>query len=421
MRKVVVTGLGFASSIGSSRQAVVDSLLSLRHGFEAFPAKDGELRTPKFLGTVKDYSTGGWDSEDWEFPVRFKIPRAVLKSMSPHVLYAYCTALDALEDAGLDLEAISDPRTGLYSASAGSTGLMYQQLGVMNNRGVARCSPYSVVAATVGAINFNLGAALKIQGSICGFASACASSAHALGYAYDAITLGRQDRMIVIGAEDCTRETILPFATMRALSNAPKAERASCPFDSGRSGFVGSGGATALILESEESARARKASAYSELVGWSEAGDGHSPAMPHPEGRGLKAAMQGALKSTGLEPSRIDYVNAHATSTAAGDLAEMKAIKAIFGQGEDGPWVSSTKALTGHPLSLAGALEAGFCGLALNQGFVPGSAHIEKLDPEGEGLKILRETKREQVEYILSNSSGFGGSNVSLIFRRWSS
>ena len=220
MRKVVVTGLGFATSIGSSKEDVVTSLREQKHGFSAFPAKDGEMRTPHFYGSVRDYIVEGWDPEDWKYPVRFSVPRSFLKSMSPHVLLSYCSTLEALNDAGLALDEISNPETGLYSASSGSSGLQHKQLKIMNERGVGRCSPYSVVSTTVGTINFNLGAALKIQGAVCGFASACASSAHALGMAYDMIALGRQDRMIVIGAEDPTRETILPFATMRALSNA---------------------------------------------------------------------------------------------------------------------------------------------------------------------------------------------------------
>ena len=419
MRKVVVTGLGFATSIGSSKEDVVTSLREQKHGFSAFPAKDGEMRTPHFYGSVRDYIVEGWDPEDWKYPVRFSVPRSFLKSMSPHVLLSYCSTLEALNDAGLALDEISNPETGLYSASSGSSGLQHKQLKIMNERGVGRCSPYSVVSTTVGTINFNLGAALKIQGAVCGFASACASSAHALGMAYDMIALGRQDRMIVIGAEDPTRETILPFATMRALSNADTPERASCPFDVGRSGFVGSGGATAIILEAAETAQRRGADVYAEYAGWGEAGDGHSPAMPHPEGRGLTASMGRALAAVGVEPSEIDYVNAHATSTVVGDLAEIRALKTVFGDGNTGPKVSSTKALTGHPLSLSGALEAAICCLAVKEGFVPGSAHIENLEPEATGLNVVQETADFDVKFALSNSSGFGGSNVSLILRKW--
>ena len=268
MSKVVVTGLGFASSIGDSIPEVLDHLLGLRHGFEPFPALEGEVCPPKLYGSVKGFDTSPLDSEDWTYPARHKLARAKLKSMPPHVLFSYFATLDALVDASLELPQISDRMTGLYSASAGSSKVQHHQLQRMNERGIQRCSPYCVVSSTVGTINFNLGAVLKIQGAVCGMASACASSAHALGFAYDAIASGRQERMIVIGAEDGNRESILPFAAMRALTTHADPARASCPFDLDRSGFVGSGGASTLILESEDVARARGAKIYAEFKGW---------------------------------------------------------------------------------------------------------------------------------------------------------
>jgi 3-oxoacyl-[acyl-carrier-protein] synthase-1 len=420
MKKVVVSGLGFVSSIGNSIPEVVDHLRGLRHGFEAFPALSGEMCPPHLYGSIKGFQTNGWDSEDWTYPAHHKVARIHLKGMSPHVLYSYFATLDALADASLEKADVSNRMTGLYSASAGSVGMQHHLLELMNKRGVLRCSPFGIVASTVGTINFNLGAFLKIKGAVCGMASACASSAHALGFAYDAIASGRQDRMIVIGGEDGGRESILPFAGMRALSATDDPERASCPFDVARSGFVGTGGAVALILESEEVARAREAKVYAEFKGWGEAGDGHSPAMSHPDGEGLVAAMENALAAAKLEPAAIDYVNAHATSTPVGDLSEIRALKQVFLK-DSGPLpaISSTKALTGHALSMAGALEASICCLALRDGFTPGSAHIQNLDPECEGLNIVRETTSKRPRMVLSNSSGFGGANVSLIFGEW--
>ena len=420
MDKVVVTGLGFVSSIGDSIPEVLDHLRHLRHGFETFPSLDGEVCPPKLYGSIKEFNTIGWDSEDWRCPARYKVDRLSLKSMSPNVFYSYFSTLDALADASLELSQVSNRRTGLYSASAGSSGMLHHHVQRLNELGITRCSPYGVVSSTVGTINFNLGAFLGIQGSVCGMASACASSAHALGFAYDAITSGRQDRMIVIGAEDCNRESLLPFAAMRALSMSADPERASCPFDENRSGFVGSGGAATLILESEAVARARGAKIYAEFKGWGEAGDGHSPVMSHPQGEGLVASMQNALVAAKLEREEIDYVNAHGTSTPVGDLSEIRALKQVFFKSSGQcPAVSSTKALTGHTLSMAGALEAGICCLAMREGFMPGSAHIQKLEPECEGLNILRETSNERPRHVISNSSGFGGANVSLIFSEW--
>jgi 3-oxoacyl-[acyl-carrier-protein] synthase-1 len=417
MKKVFVTGLGFISSIGNSQLQVLNSLKDLKHGFEPLPGSFGECRPLHLYGSIKDFDTCNPDPEDWTYPERYRFSRVQLRSMSPHVLYATAAVQDALADANLVNDAISNLRTGIYTASAGSPFILHQQLNKMDAHGVMRCSPYGVVASTVGTLTFNLASSLKILGASCGMASACASSAHALGFAYDAIALGRQDRMLVVGAEDGNRESILPFASMRALSLADVPEQASCPFDVARSGFVGTGGACALILESEETVLKRQAKPYVELLGWGQASDGHSPAMSHPEGLGLAQAMQNALDSCRVDPAMIDYVNAHATSTLVGDFSEIQAIQSVFGQGAEGPQISSTKALTGHALSMAGALEAGICSLATAEGIIPGSAHIRELDPAASGLNICRSTVTKHPKLVMSNSSGFGGSNVSLVFQ----
>ena len=421
MNRVVVTGLGFTSSIGNSLQQVESSLRELRHGFAPFPAKEGEDCPPKLYGAIPEFVTEGFDPEDWTYPARYKVPRSYLKGMSPHVLYAYFSALDAVADAGLEMADVSNPKTGLYCASGGSTGFVHEQISRVNRRGAARCSPFGVVASSVGTLNFNLGAILKIKGAACGMASACASSAHAIGFAFDAIASGRQDRMLVVGGEDSSRETFLGFAAMRALSTSDDPKRASCPFDSERSGFVGTGGAVTMVLESENTARSRGAPIYAELTGWAEACDGHSPAMSHPEGAGLASAMRLAFAAAQIEASQVDYVNAHATSTPIGDISEVRALKSVFLEegGSKSPSISSTKAITGHSLSMAGVLEAGICCLGIKNNFTPGSAHIEKLDPACEGLNIIQETLSSGPKVALSNSSGFGGANVSLIFREW--
>ncbi|MDF1811059.1 MAG: beta-ketoacyl-[acyl-carrier-protein] synthase family protein [Verrucomicrobiales bacterium] len=418
MHRVVVTGLGFISSIGNSKSAVADSLRQLKHGFGPFPARENESVPVKLIGTIKEFDTTSSDSDDWSYPDRYPIKRAHRKTMAPHVLYSHCAALDAITDAGLSLEEISNPDTGLYSASAGSPGLQSEQMYILNHKGLKKTSPFAVVTSTVGTINFNLCASLKIKGSVCGMASACASAAHSMGFAHDEIRLGRQKRMLVIGAEDGNRESVLPFAVMRALSGKENPEEASCPFDRKRSGFVGTGGATALILESAEEAEARGARIYAEFTSWGQAGDGFNPAMSHPEGVGLIRAMENALSAGEISCDSIDYINAHGTSTQVGDLSEIRAIKAVFSDKSAKPAISSTKALTGHGLSLAGALEAGICCLAIHEGFTPGSAHITEIDPEAEDLNILRETASYGPALALSNSSGFGGANVSLIFKK---
>jgi 3-oxoacyl-[acyl-carrier-protein] synthase-1 len=274
-----------------------------------------------------------------------------------------------------------------------------------------------IVAAIAGTLNFNLVAQYKIKGASTGFSSACASSSHALGFACDEIALGRQKRMFVVGAEDGNHDAILPFAGMRALSLQTDPAKASRPFDIARDGFVGTGGAAVVVLESEAEVTRRGVTPYCEVTGWGQASDGHNVAISHPEGHGLAAAMRRALAAAALAPADIDYINAHATSTPIGDISEAKAIAAIFNAAGARPLVSSTKALTGHGLSLAGAMETGFCALALRHGFIPGSAHIGQIDPACAHLGILRKTEARQVTHILNNSSGFGGANVAIVMR----
>jgi 3-oxoacyl-(acyl-carrier-protein) synthase len=251
-----------------------------------------------------------------------------------------------------------------------------------------------------------------------GFAAACASSSHALGCALDDIRLGRQTRMLVVGAEEVNAETILPFAAMRALSTNSDPATASRPFDQKRDGFVGAGGAVCLILEEAEAARRRGAPVYAELAGWGQAADGYNVAVSHPEGAGLADAMRRALADAGLAPADIDYVNAHATSTPAGDRSEALALRAVFTAAGAHPRVSSTKGLTGHPLSMAGVMEAAFCALALRDGFTPGTANLTAPDEACAGLDLPVATLDAALATVLNNSSGFGGSNVCHVFRR---
>jgi 3-oxoacyl-[acyl-carrier-protein] synthase-1 len=324
----------------------------------------------------------------------------------------------ALEDARLSEADWSNEDTGLYAASGGSPYLFGHMIQKMHTHGVMRCSPLGIVAGIAGTVNFNLVAHFKIKGASTGFSSACASSSHAAGFAFDEIALGRQKRMFVVGAEDGNTDSILPFAGMRALSLQTDPAKASRPFDAARDGFVGTGGATVLVLESEDEVARRGVTPYCELAGWGQASDGHNVAISHPEGLGLRAAMERALKSSRVDPAAVDHINAHATSTPIGDLSEAKAIRAVFSPSGSRPLVSSTKALTGHGLSLAGAMETGFCAVALREGFVPGSAHITQIDPACADLNIPLTTQQKQANVVLNSSSGFGGANVCLVLKR---
>ncbi|MCB1103656.1 MAG: beta-ketoacyl-[acyl-carrier-protein] synthase family protein [Cephaloticoccus sp.] len=417
MPRVFITGLGLITSIGNDVPTVTASLRELRHGIQVYPPFQKDNIPVKVAAPVREFVTDSNDPEDWTYPSQYRIKREILRGMAPHGVYAWCAMQQAIADAGLAEEDVSNADTGLYAASGGSPQLMGYMLNRMHNVGVMRCSPLGIVAAISGTLNFNLVAHFKIKGASCGFSSACASSSHAMGYAFDDLVLGRQKRMFVIGAEDGNVDSILPFAGMRALSLQSDPALASRPFDASRDGFVGTGGAAVLVLETEDEVQRRGAKVYGEFAGWGQASDGHNVAISHPDGDGLVAAMRNALRVTGTPAESVDYINAHATSTPIGDISEARALKSIFTDASSRPAVSSTKALTGHGLSLAGAMESAFCAIALRDGFMPGSAHIAQLDPECEGLNIIRTTQTQPPAVVLNNSSGFGGANVSLVLK----
>jgi 3-oxoacyl-[acyl-carrier-protein] synthase I len=418
MPRVFITGLGFVTSIGNDAEAVASNLREMRHGFELYPPFQKPDIACKVIGTIKGFSTDSVDPEDWTWPAGYEIKRETIRSMAPHGLYAHCAFLQAIADARLADTDISNRDTGLFAASGGSPMLTYYHHDRMLKLGPARCSPLGIVASIVGTLNFNLVAAFKIQGASTGFSSACASSAHAAAYAYEEISRGRQKRMFVVGGEDGNKDAILPFAGMRTLSNQTDPNLASRPFDAARDGFVGTGGGVVAVLESEDEVSRRGVEPYCELVGWGQASDGYNVAISHPDGTGSRIAMENALSASGLTAADVDYVNAHATSTLIGDVSEARALKSVFGAKGIRPAISSTKALTGHGLSLAGVMEVGFSALVMRKGFIPGSAHISRLDPECEGLNIIRATLPQAPRVVMKNSSGFGGANVAVILRR---
>jgi 3-oxoacyl-[acyl-carrier-protein] synthase-1 len=415
MNRVVVTGLGFISSIGNSRAEVLQSLREGRCGIEVMPELAAANDRVKLAGTVKGFSFPTADPLDWTFPAHVQFSRSQLRTLVPNAVFASVAMDEAIRDANLDPTLVSSPQTGLYCASAGSSWMTHVALDSVLTRGPARTSAPTVVTGMPNSLHLNLTAKFAIKGASVGFSSACASSAHALGSACDLIRLGRQKIMFVVGAEDCHPCNILPFASLRALSAQSDPALAPRPFDVNRDGFIITGGGAALVLEDAEHAAARGATIYAEVKGWGQASDGYDVVAPDPSGNGLARAMANALQDANLEAGSVDYINAHATATNAGDLAELNALKALF-TGDKRPKVSSTKALTGHGLSLAGALEAGICCLALREGFMPASAKIQNLDPACEGIAILTERCDEAPRLAMSNSSGFGGANVALIF-----
>ena len=419
MRQAVVTGLGFITSIGNDRRAVTARLRDLEPGLERVEYLGNPALGVKVAGTVKDFAVDSPSWRDWRYPARYEIPREALRSLAPHGVYALCATEQALADSGLTHDALTDGATGLYCASAGSAFLLHHNIAQMHAARGERGNPMGVVSSIAGTLNFNLAAHFGIRGAVSGFVAACASSSHALGCALDDIRLGRQTRVLVVGAEEVNADTVLPFGAMRALSTSADPLTASRPFDQQRNGFVAAGGAVCLILEELETARRRAAPIYAELAGWGQAADGYNVAVSHPDGLGLADAMRRSLADAQLSPADVDYVNAHATSTVAGDRSEAFALRSVFTATGARPRVSSTKGITGHPLSMAGVMEAGFCSLALHDGFIPGNANLTTPDAACDGLDLPRTTLDTAPAIVMNNTSGFGGSNVCHLLRRW--
>jgi 3-oxoacyl-[acyl-carrier-protein] synthase I len=417
-RRAVVTGLGFITSIGNDGLSVERSLRELQSGIERVEFLGNPEIPVRVAGTVKEFVTDSPSWRDWRFPAKYELGRETLRSLSPHGLYALCATEQALADTGLKHEDLTDGTTGLYCASAGSAFLLHHHLAQMHATGGERGNPLGVVSSIAGTLNFNLAAHYGIRGAVSGFSAACASSSHALGCALDDLRLGRQTRMLVVGAEEINAETILPFAAMRALSLNENPATASRPFDRSRNGFVGAGGAVCLILEELEVAQKRGATVYAEFSGWGQAADGFNVAISHPEGLGLAEAMRRTLADARVSPREIDYVNAHATSTITGDRSEALALRSVFTNVEAHPRISSTKGLTGHPLSMSGVMEAAFCSLALRHGFIPGNANLVEPDDACAGLDLPGASLEVRPEIVLNNTCGFGGSNVCHVFRR---
>ena len=414
MSRVVVTGLGFTTSIGNNRAEVVKSLRECRTGVEIMPELVQANAPVRLAGTVKGFQFPSEDPLDWVLPPSINLPRTHLRTMTPNALYAYAAMQEAIGDAGLDESLISNPDTGLYCASSGCSWLTHATIESLISRGPGRTSPSIVIAGMPNSLHLNLTARFQIKGASLGFSSACASSAHALGCAYDMIKAGRQKIMFVVGAEDCHIYNVLAFAAVRALSVQTDPSLAPRAFDAARDGFVVSGGGCVLIIEDADHAAARGAKVHAEVSGWGQATDGYDVVAPDPSGNGLARAMENALKDARMQAGSVDYINAHATATLAGDMAELKAVRHVFGASKL-PYVSSTKSLTGHGLSLAGAMEAAFCCLALEEKFTPVSANITQLDPGCEGVPVVTEPIDAQPSVAISNSSGFGGANVTVV------
>jgi len=403
MRRVVVTGMGIVSSIGNNRAEVTQSLRTGRSGIERNEEQIEMGFRSHVAGTMK-------------MDIDSHVDRKLRRFMGEGACYNYVAMHEAIEDAGLESHEVSNERSGLVMGSGGtSTRDMTNAYQIAKDRGIKRIGPFMVPRIMSNTNSATLSVPFHIKGVSYTISSACSTSAHCIGHGSELIQLDKQDIVFAGGGEELSWTASMLFDAMPALSAAYNDEphRASRPFDQGRDGFVISGGGGVVVLEELEHAKARGAKIYAEVVGYGATSDGYD--MVQPSGEGAERCMRLALRTVGNTP--VDYINTHGTSTPIGDATELKAIKAVFG--EHLPKINSTKSLTGHALGAAGVNEAIYSLVMMHEGFLAASANIEELDPEGTDMPILREAEQEaQVNCVISNSFGFGGTNACLAFKR---
>ncbi|WP_062016929.1 beta-ketoacyl-ACP synthase I [Aureimonas sp. AU4] len=404
MRRVVVTGMGIVSSIGVGLEAVSASLREARSGISFSP----------------DFAEHGFRSQVWgrpELDVAEHVDRRALRFLSEGAAWNHVAMSQAIAHSGLEEgDVAGNERTGIIMGSGGpSTRTIFEAAETtLKNKSPKRIGPFAVPKAMSSSASATLATWFKIHGVNYSISSACSTSAHCIGNAAEQIQWGKQDVMFAGGHEGLDWTMADLFDAMGAMSSKHNdtPATASRAYDVSRDGFVISGGAGVLVLEELEHARARGATIHAELVGYGATSDGHD--MVAPSGEGAVRCMRQAMANVG---GSIDYINTHGTATGVGDAKEMAAVREVFG--DRAPFISSTKSLTGHSQGAAGAQEAIYSLLMVAGDFLAESAHIETLDPEFEGLPILRERRDGRIERVMSNSFGFGGTNASLVFQRY--
>lgn len=404
MKRVAVTGMGVVSPIGNNKDEVVDSLRAGRSGVELCE----EYRDRGFRSHI--HGSINIDLNDL-------IDRKLRRFMGDGAAYNYVAMCEAIEHAGLEESDISNHRTGLIMGSGGpSTSNQIEAADIARSKGVKRIGPYMVPRCMSSTNSANLSTAFKIKGLSYSISSACSTSAHCIGNGAELIQLGKQDIVFAGGGEELHWTLTMLFDAMGALSSKynDTPERASRAYDANRDGFVIAGGGGVLVLEEMEHAKARGATIYAELVGYGATSDGAD--MVAPSGEGGMRCMQMARQSIG--DTKVDYVNAHGTSTPVGDIIELEAVREVFGN--DMPLVNSTKSLTGHSQGAAGVHESIYSLLMLENDFLCESVNIEDLDPGAEGMPLVRKRiDNAGLNCVMSNSFGFGGTNASLIYKRY--
>jgi 3-oxoacyl-[acyl-carrier-protein] synthase I len=404
MKRVVVTGLGIVSSIGNNKAEVLDSLKQGRSGI-VFADVYQEMG-------FRSHVHGAINIDQDEF-----IDRKVKRFMGDGAAFNYIAMQQAITDAGLADNDVSNVRTGLVMGSGGpSTSNQVDAADILREKGIKKVGPYMVTRSMSSTNTACLATPFKIKGVNYSITSACSTSAHCIGHASELIQLGKQDIVFAGGGEELHWTLSLLFDAMGALSSkyndAPYT--ASRPYDVNRDGFVISGGGGVLVMEELEHAKARGAKIYAELTGYGATSDGYD--MVQPSGEGAVRCMQQAMATV---HDKIDYINAHGTSTPVGDTKELEALRTVFGN-DNVPYVSSTKSLTGHALGAAGVNEAIYSLLMMENNFLSVSANISDLDPGAEGIPIVRERQDNvTLNTLMSNSFGFGGTNATLIFQRF--
>ncbi len=413
MKRVVVTGLGIVSPIGNNAAEVTQSLKEGKSGIEFMPQyKELGFRS-QVAGTLK-------------LNVEELVDRRLMRFMGNGSAYAYLAMKEAIADAGLGEAEISNERTGLIAGSGGpTTGAIVQSAIVAKEKGPKRVGPFQVPRAMCSTVSANLATAFKIKGLSYSISSACSTSAHCIGNAVETIQLGKADRMFAGGGEELDWTLSVLFDAMGAMSSKfnDTPQRASRAYDKDRDGFVIAGGGGIVVLEELETALARGAKIYAEVIGYGATSDGAD--MVAPSGEGALRCMKLALEGFPGAPRRntpVDYINTHGTATPVGDITELDAIRAVFGEKQPDklPTVSSTKSLTGHSQGATGAHEAIYSLLMMKDDFIAASANIENLDPGAEGYPIARQRiDNAGLQTVMSNSFGFGGTNACLLFSRY--
>ncbi len=407
MRRVVITGLGIVSPIGNNADEVSASLKAGKSGIVASPEMAEHGFRSQIAGTVK-------------LDIAEHVEKRALRFMGPGAAYAYIAMGQAIADAGLDEDTVSNVRTGLIAGSGGpSTSAMFTAHNIVKDTGATkRIGPFAVPKCMSSTISANLSTQYKIKGINYSITSACSTSLHCIGAASEQIMMGKQDVMFAGGAEELDWTLSCLFDAMGAMSSKynDTPEKASRAFDANRDGFVIAGGGAMLVLESLEHAQARGAKIYAEVTGFAATSDGHD--MVAPSGEGGERAMRLALQSL-PEGRKVSYINAHGTSTPVGDVGEIEAVRRVFGQGTTPP-VSSTKSMTGHSQGATGASEAVYCLLMLQEDFIAPSINVDTLDPALDPNEIATtRVDNAGLDTIMTNSFGFGGTNGSMLLSKF--